>query len=730
MSKVGGSFHFPKTLLIAFTFFAIAGWGCEGNQGPPPGELGGLDTKTPVDLTNITEPEVAADPCSNGIKDAGESDVDCGGNCSTKCAPFKSCETDADCMDTYSDGNNTYTNIRCDETVASFDPAEPVDLEKRMCVNEKLVWDSIQVAVALGAGGKSGGTTATGTGSGSGWNTGSGGSGFTGGTGGSGTSGWNAGTGGPGYTGGTGGSGGAGGAGGSGGAVGSGGSGGATGSGANVGAGPGFVSGSGTGSGSGSGGPSGATGASGTTSGSGASGGPGDTAGGGGTGDSGGAGGTNDPGATAGAGDPGSTTDPGGGGAPADSGTGGAAGTDVSRDPGSGSGTTGTAQPFEACSAPEDCAETATVNNKTYSGITCRDVYGDMVCANQELLGDLANAIRVFQDTKPKRHTPAECTLTQYLFVSDKDGADNVYAVPCEEDGYAHPAVPLTQNTDPDLKIQDISVRSDGTHVLYQVKRPVGPTHFLLDPDNPILQQEFDILLPGGYQYHAPNWSHGDLSEINYIRYDPSGKHEITWSGPKETGYGSKANPYRLETASFTEIDSLAIYPESDPNGPNFRRYIFTQKDPNSDSFYLTTQKSGEGTRFIKIRGGGEFESWDKLSGKNVSISPDGNFLVYENTSNGISICEVNWEPYTHNGSTFFRCTPKTGIRGNAALGINSPCFSGNGKQIYYQFNYLGVDFIGRLDRDTGERVILDEFTGENAASERVPGCFPASGTT
>lgn len=44
-----------------------------------------------------TPGHVDLDACKNGIKDGTESDVDCGGLCSLKCASTKACKLDSDC---------------------------------------------------------------------------------------------------------------------------------------------------------------------------------------------------------------------------------------------------------------------------------------------------------------------------------------------------------------------------------------------------------------------------------------------------------------------------------------------------------------------------------------------------------------------------------------------------------------------------------------------------------
>lgn len=99
--------------------------------------------------TTTTTTSSQPDLCSNGQKDSGETDLDCGGNCAAKCPPFKDCATAADCMASFTQGGKTYSDIRCDDTVASFDPNKPVSLNKKMCINEMLFWESIQVAISL-----------------------------------------------------------------------------------------------------------------------------------------------------------------------------------------------------------------------------------------------------------------------------------------------------------------------------------------------------------------------------------------------------------------------------------------------------------------------------------------------------------------------------------------------------------------------------------------------------
>jgi hypothetical protein len=49
------------------------------------------------------------DPCKNGQKDAGETDVDCGGSCATQCAHGKACKKDGDCATGKCKGNKCVT---------------------------------------------------------------------------------------------------------------------------------------------------------------------------------------------------------------------------------------------------------------------------------------------------------------------------------------------------------------------------------------------------------------------------------------------------------------------------------------------------------------------------------------------------------------------------------------------------------------------------------------------
>lgn len=595
-----------KILLISLTTLSFLFISCTQNQEVPQEETATFETEPPAEVSNIDAEFKAVEPCFNGKKDPGETDVDCGGSCETKCAPFKACESNGDCMTRFDDGNHIYTNIRCDDRVAGLDPTQGVDLQKRMCVNEKLVWDSIQVAVNIRGGG--GNTNAPGS----------------------------------------------------------------TGTGTN---------------------PTGGGSPTATTPGSGGSSGLGGTTG---TGGSAGSGGSTGSGGTISSG---------------------------------GSTQTDLAQPFEACAVPDDCAESATLNNIYYTEITCRDVYGNMICANQALLGDLATAVDSFFQSAPKRYAPQGrwgCVRYQYLFVSDRDGAENVYAVPCEANGVTHPAEKLTHNTDPDFKFQDVAFDYYGRNLLYLVQPPQGANQIWLDPEKPGEQAEFTIGLPAGYRYHAPQWALNNPEYIYYVREHPDGKHEVAYSGPNETGIFSKAHP-RIDSAyKDSHIDSLVVYPVRDPNVGHAERYFYAQKDKRSGKYFLLTHKTGEGNRFIMEDISDNLESWNNIEGKNVDINASGNQLVYENGNYGISLCEINWEPHTWGGHTFYPCEPKEIVKGNAAAPASNPCFSSSGGGfVYFQFDYLGVNFIGRYNMIDDSMVLLDEFAGQDGASEKMPICFP-----
>lgn len=60
---------------------------------------------------------VLAGPCSNGIKDAGEADTDCGGACNNKCADSKSCLSYNDCLSGYCSPSGLCSTPSCYDAV-------------------------------------------------------------------------------------------------------------------------------------------------------------------------------------------------------------------------------------------------------------------------------------------------------------------------------------------------------------------------------------------------------------------------------------------------------------------------------------------------------------------------------------------------------------------------------------------------------------------------------------
>jgi hypothetical protein len=144
--------------LVLGSFFALGLFACSGQNSPqsePGGGIGqnttlseGTDSQAESSEIRVEKVLVQDKSCSNGMQDSGETDVDCGGSCETKCEPFKLCASVADCQTSFSYAGKSYTGIRCDDKVASFDPEDPAILGKKMCINEQLFWEAIQVAVA------------------------------------------------------------------------------------------------------------------------------------------------------------------------------------------------------------------------------------------------------------------------------------------------------------------------------------------------------------------------------------------------------------------------------------------------------------------------------------------------------------------------------------------------------------------------------------------------------
>jgi WD40 repeat protein len=496
---------------------------------------------------------LAGGTCANGIKDSGETDVDCGGSC-PPCAPFKTCNDNADCQTTATISGKAYTNIRCDNSVASFDPANPISLGKKQCVNESLVWDGIAAAVAIAQQG-------SGTGGGGGTNVAS------------------------------------------------------------------------------------------TCSNS-----------------------TKDAGET---------------------------------DVDCGGGTCGACAPFKSCLQNSDCQSSITVNQKTYS-IACLGPDGQKTCNSADLLNDIAAAL-------PKRYTPSGCKDFQYTFVSDIAGADNVYAVPCDDDGVNHPAVKLTQNTDSKFHYDSIAIKPDATQVLYGTSKENMRWSLYLDSGPVIGQGNSELGLESAYGKILPTWE-SNGQEFGYVRFDINRKYEMALSN-----FSNLQNPWRL-TSSGREIKGFVFSPTiADSNSPGYGKYIVSEKGTDG-AFYLYIWKSGDSARSLEYGPHGDLFEWDKLPGTNPAISPDGTKLAYVN-GNYIYYCPFDFTLPT--GDTFYKCNGSL-VGGASQVPVSSPCWSANGKFIYYQLNYLSINFIARYDVTAKTTVILDEFPQSPAyGGERNPGCYP-----
>ncbi|MBX3186727.1 MAG: hypothetical protein KF819_06915 [Labilithrix sp.] len=122
---------------------------CGGTTGAPACKAG-KDCAVNGDCEGVCNPakKCEAPTCTDGIKDGDETDVDCGGSCVTKCAPTKKCAVPADCVEgvcdalvcaapTANDGvkNGNETDVDCGSSTVGTDTGAPGCVAGLTCIN-------------------------------------------------------------------------------------------------------------------------------------------------------------------------------------------------------------------------------------------------------------------------------------------------------------------------------------------------------------------------------------------------------------------------------------------------------------------------------------------------------------------------------------------------------------------------------------------------------------------
>jgi hypothetical protein len=112
------------TIIIVLAVLLIIKWNAGGDSGVTDEEAAEATEPTTSGLNqtnqtvNVTK---APDLCANGVKDSGETDIDCGGSKCSKCAEFQLCNVNADCAAGWCRDNMKCVTPTCDDTVKNQD---------------------------------------------------------------------------------------------------------------------------------------------------------------------------------------------------------------------------------------------------------------------------------------------------------------------------------------------------------------------------------------------------------------------------------------------------------------------------------------------------------------------------------------------------------------------------------------------------------------------------------
>ncbi|MBN2458742.1 hypothetical protein JXB28_00510 [Candidatus Woesearchaeota archaeon] len=112
------------TIIIALAVLLIIKWNAASNCTPD--EPNAAETTEPIasgveEANQTVNATAEADLCTNGIKDVGETDIDCGGSKCPKCEEFKACNVNADCAGGWCRDNMKCVTPTCDDGVKNQD---------------------------------------------------------------------------------------------------------------------------------------------------------------------------------------------------------------------------------------------------------------------------------------------------------------------------------------------------------------------------------------------------------------------------------------------------------------------------------------------------------------------------------------------------------------------------------------------------------------------------------
>jgi len=111
-------------VIIALAVLLIIKWGggsCDADKQAKATDVQAGARLNQTNLTNLNATANQTNLCANGIKDQGESDVDCGGGSCPKCSEFKLCNVNADCVSGWCRDQMKCLTPSCDDGLKNKD---------------------------------------------------------------------------------------------------------------------------------------------------------------------------------------------------------------------------------------------------------------------------------------------------------------------------------------------------------------------------------------------------------------------------------------------------------------------------------------------------------------------------------------------------------------------------------------------------------------------------------